>query len=180
MTIDNEVQKAFLLELYRSANGDAGTQRSMHVVGAAIGLDKEKAGKTAEDLIGKGWVEIRTLSGGIGITAEGIEMAQQEGAAPAGTAGDPIAKLGNGPLIGEKERSAVEKMLAETKQSIAKLNTAYAQLEEMVIDVKTIEVHLLSSRPKTAVIREALRALQPALAKAGAKETAGRIGRMIG
>jgi hypothetical protein len=180
MTIDNEVQKVFLLELYRSADGDAGTQRSMHVVGAAVGLDKEKAGKTAEDLIGNGWVEIRTLSGGIGLTPEGIEMARQEGAAPAGAAGDAVSKLGSGPLLGEQERPAVEQMLAEAKQSIAKLNAAYAQLEEMIIDIKTIEVHLLSPRPKTAVVREALRALQPVLAKAGAKETAGRIGRMIG
>lgn len=178
MTFENETQKAFLLELYRSADGAAGVQRSMHAVGAAIGLDKEHAGKTAEDLIGKGWVEIKTLSGGIGLTAEGIETAQQEGAGGGSGAG-PLSKLGQALLLAESERAAVEKMLAEIRQSISGLKTEYAQLEEMVLDVKTAEVHLLSPRAKTAVIREVLRALQPALARAGAKEAADRIGRMI-
>ncbi|MBI5550237.1 MAG: hypothetical protein HY911_01930 [Desulfobacterales bacterium] len=178
MTFENETQKAFLLELYRSADGAAGVQRSMHAVGAAIGLDKEHAGKTAEDLIGKGWVEIKTLSGGIGLTAEGIETAQQEGAG-GGSGGGPLPKLGKGPLLAEPERAAVEKMLSEIRQSIPALKAEYAQLEEMVLDLKTAEVHLLSPRAKTAVIREVLRGLQAALAKAGAKDTADRIGRMI-
>ena len=179
MTFENETQKAFLLELYRSADGAAGVQRSMHTVGAAIGLDKEKASRTAEDLIGKGWVEIKTLSGGIGLTAEGITVAQDEGAG-GGSGGGPLAKLGKALLIAEEERTAVENMLTEIKQCIATLRSDFAQLEEMVLDVKTAEVHLLSPRAKTAVIREVLRALQPALAKAGGKETADRIGRMIG
>lgn len=178
MTFENETQKTFLLELYRSADGAAGVQRSMHTVGAAIGLDKERAGKTAEDLIGKGWIEIKTLSGGIGLTAEGIETAQQEGAGGGSGGGSP-SKLGQALWLAESERAAVEKMLAEIRQSISGLKTEYAQLEEMVLDVKTAEVHLLSPRAKTAVIREVLRALQPLLAKAGVKQTAERIGRMI-
>lgn len=177
MTFENETQKAFLLELYRSADGAAGVQRSMHTVGAAIGLDKEQAGKTAEDLIGKGWVEIKTLSGGIGLTEEGIEVARQEGAGDAG--GGPLTKLGSAPLLAAPEREAVEKILAEVKQSLASVKAEYLQLEEMVLDLKTAEVHLLSPRAKTAVIREVLRALQTALSKAGAKDTANRIGRMV-
>jgi hypothetical protein len=178
MTFENETQKAFLLELYRSSDGAAGVQRSMHTVGAAIGLDKEHAGKTAEDLIGKGWVEIKTLSGGIGLTAEGIETAQQEGAGGGSGAG-PLPKLGQALLLAESERAAVEQMLAGIRQSISGLKAEYAQLEEMVLDVKTAEVHLLSPRAKTAVIREVLRALQPVLAQTGAKQAADRIGRMI-
>lgn len=178
MSFENETQKAFLLELYRSADGAAGVQRSMHAVGAAIGLDKEHAGKTAEELIGKGWVEIKTLSGGIGLTAEGIETAQQAGAG-GGSGSGPLTKLGKALLLADAERAAVEKILAEIRQSISGLKTEYPQLEEMVLDVKTGEVHLLSPRAKTAVIREVLRALQPALTRAGAKETADRIGRMI-
>ena len=179
MTFENETQRAFLLELYSSADGAAGVQRSMHTVGAAIGLDRERAGKAAEDLIGKGWVEIKTLSGGIGLTAEGISVAQEEGAG-GGPGGGPLAKLGKAALLAEQERAAVEKMLTEIKQCIATQKSDFAQLEEMVLDVKTAEIQLLSPRAKTAVIREVLRALQPALAKAGAAETADRIERMIG
>jgi hypothetical protein len=179
MTFENDLQKAFLLELYRSADGAAGVQRSMHAVGAAVGMDKERASRTAEDLIGKGWVEIKTLSGGIGLTAEGIEVALQEGAG-GGSGGGSLPRLGKAVFLAEPERTGVEKMVAEIKQNIPSLKTEYAQLEEMVLDLKTAEVQLLSPRAKTAVIREVLRALQTALAKAGARDTAERIERMIG
>ena len=36
-------------------------------------------------------------------------------------------------------------------------------MEEIVIDMKTIEVQLLSSRPKTAIVREILRSLSTLL-----------------
>jgi len=38
-------------------------------------------------------------------------------------------------------------------------NASYGQWEEMVIDIKTIEVQMLSPHPKTAVIREVLRSM---------------------
>lgn len=179
MTFESDLQKAFLMELYRSADGAPGVQCSMHAIGAAIGLDKERAGKTAEDLIGKGWVEIKTLSGGIGLTVEGIEVAQQEGAG-GGAGGASLPKLGKAVFLADPERTGVQKILADIKQGIASLKTEYSHLEEMVLDIKTAEVQLLSPRAKTAVIREVLRALQMALAKAGAKEIADRVGRMIG
>ena len=175
MSMEDATAKAFLLELYRRTGGDPGAKQSMHDVGAAVGLDKTQAGKTAEALIGLGWAEIKTLSGGIGITAEGVQAAQQEGGAQAGA----TLKLGAGPWIEEQDRRALDLILAEIKQCIAQTPTDYARLEEMVIDLKTAEVHLLSPRPRNSVIKAVLRGLQTTLGQSGARDLAARIERMV-
>jgi hypothetical protein len=175
--MENEEITAFLLALHHATSGDPNVKKSMHEVGAAIGLDKGRAGKVAEEVISKGWAEIKTLSGGIGITAEGVEAALDAGAAAPG-GNDP--SLGAGPLLDAADRQAVERLLAQIKQGVAKLPPDYAAMEEMVIDIKTAEVHLLSPRARTAVMKEILDALRSVLADAGAREAADRIGRMLG
>lgn len=166
----------YLNELYQRTEGDAGAQVSMFDVGAAMGLEKEAARRLAEDLIAEGLIEIKTLSGGIGITAQGIDIAQPAGGIGAGTKLD----LGNGPLLEEKGRQALEHVLTEIKNSLASGPAPYARLEEMVMDIKTIDIQLLSPRPKTAVIREVLRSLQDGLAVSGAAGLAAEVEKTIG
>ncbi len=170
---------AFLLALYSVTGGDTAVKTSMHEVGATIGLDKAESGKMAETLIGMGWVEVKTLSGGIGITAEGVEAARDAGAGPPGGSG-PDAGLGTGPLLDADGRRTVETLLTQVKQCLPKLTADYGLLEDVVVDIKTAEVQLLSPRAKTAVVREVLRALQASLNNSGTRETAERIGRVIG
>lgn len=177
MTKDNDPLSAFLLALYSETGGDPSVKTSMQTVGAAIGLDKAQAGKAAEELIGQGWAEIKSLSGGIGITTEGIAAARHAGAAAPD--GD-TPSLGPGPLLDEADRQAVKMLLTQIKQEATKLPVDYAAMEEMVIDIKTAEVHLLSPRAKTAVIKELLYALGSTLDAAGAKEAGGLIKSMIG
>ncbi len=166
----------YLNKLYQLTEGNAGAQVSMFEVGAAVGLEKEAARRLAEDLIAEGFVEIKTLSGGIGITAQGIDTAQPAGRIGAGTTLD----LGNGPLVEENGRQTLERLLDEIKNSLASGATPYGRLEEMVMDIKTIEIQLLSPRPKTAVIREVLRSLQDGLAVSGAATLAAEVEKMIG
>jgi hypothetical protein len=178
-----DASNTFLLALYSVTGGDTAVKTSMHEVGATIGLDKAESGKMAENLIGMGWVEVKTLSGGIGITAEGIEAALNAGAEPpkgSGSGGAQVAALGAGPLLDAGDRRIVETLLAQAKQGLAKLSADYAVLEEMVIDIKTAEVQLLSPRAKTAVVRAVLRALQAGLAKSGDRKTAECIGQAVG
>ncbi len=177
MTIENEEIIAFLMELHHVTAGDMGAKASMHAVGAAIGMDKVHAGKVAEELIGKGWAEVKTLSGGIGITTEGLEAAVAAGAiSPAG--GDPV--LVSGPLLDAADRLAVIALLEQIRTAVAALRSDYPALEEMVLDIKTLEVHLLSPKAKTAVVRAVLEGLRSTLDKAGGKEIAARIKRMMG
>ena len=87
MDNDNLEAKRYLTELCTKTQGDIGAQVSMYNVGAAIGLEKTEAGMVAEALIVEGLAELRSLSGGIGITAQGVAMIQ-------GAGGGPVCKSG--------------------------------------------------------------------------------------
>ena len=168
---------AYLLELYRLTEGNPAAQVSMFDVGAAMGIEKSVAGKLAEEMIGQGWAEVRTLSGGIGITEQGIEAALSAGAQ--GASAEEDLRLGNGPILDEGGRQALEKMTAAIKSNLDDAQLDYTRMEELILDVKTMEVQLLSPRPKTAVLREILRSLQENLAQAKAGDLAERLERMI-
>jgi hypothetical protein len=176
MNAINPEAKRYLNELYRRTEGNTGAQVSMFDVGAAMGLEKEAARKLAEDLIAEGWIEIRTLSGGIGITTEGIDMAQPAGGSGAGG----NLSLGDGPLLEDKSRPALERILTEIKKSVTSSPAPYARLEEVVIDIKTIDIHLLSPRPKTAVIKAVLQSLKDSLLSTGASGLAKQVETLIG
>ena len=122
------------------------------------------------------FIAIETLSGAIGITEAGIQAAR-------GFAGNPFgegpASLGNAPVLDSNGRAAVENALIQVKSRIQQLGIDYDQIEEMVIDVKTIEIQLMSQRPKTAVVKAVLAALSDAFTQAGAGDTATMIDQMI-
>ena len=169
--------QSYLAELYHLTAGDLNAQVSMYDVGAALNMEKTEAGKLAEDLIGSGLVEVKTLSGGIGITALGIERIQA-----AGLAGDVSAgalSLGSSSVLETEGREAVATVLQEIKSALSQQNAPYDRTEEMVIDIKTIEVQLLSPSPKTAIVREILRSLGQSLGSTGSTELSDTIDRMI-
>ncbi|MGW8325438.1 MAG: hypothetical protein ACWGNI_07000, partial [Desulfobacterales bacterium] len=83
MFIQNDVKEnlpLFIVELYHRTQGDGSVKVSMYDIGESLGLDRKLSLRTAEELIGTGLAEIKTLSGGIGITAEGVAEAQGLGA----------------------------------------------------------------------------------------------------
>lgn len=164
----------YLNELYRRTEGDTSAQASMFDVGAAIDLEKEAARRLAEDLIADGLIEIRTLSGGIGITAQGIDLARPD------DGGQALVGLGDGPLVEDTGRQALESILAEVKKSLSSGSIPYAHLEEMVLDIKTIDIQLLSPRPKMAVIKAVLHALKDELQSVGLAGPAGQVEKLIG
>lgn len=174
MEIPNSHAGLFMQTLCQQTGADCKAQVSMFDIGAAIGLEKEAARKLAEELIAQGLVEIKTLSGGIGITPQGLEMTQATG--HAGLAED--LNIGQGPLLKEKGRKVLETILESVKSCITASNQPYDQLEEMVIDIKTLEVQLLSQKPKIAVIKALLHALREGLPD-DATDLADRLERMI-
>jgi hypothetical protein len=167
----------YLLELYQMTTGDINAQVSMYDVGAAIGMEKNDAGKLAEDLIGDGLVAVKTLSGGIGITDLGIEKAQS--AAGAGPTTAATIDLGKGPVMEEKAMEVMAPLIKEIQTRISRNEAAYGQIEEMVMDLKTMEVQLLSPRPKTAIVREILRSLHATLNATGESDITAKIGKML-
>ncbi len=176
MTAGSPEERAYLLELYQRTQDDTSSQVSMFDIGAAVGLDKTQAGKMAEDLIGQGWVEVKTLSGGIGITAEGITAARASGAKTSSAAG---LQLGTGPVLDENSQKAVERIFENIRMRVPDLKGGYNRIEEVVVDIKTVETQLLSPHPKTAIVREVLRSLQSTLESAGINDLAGDLKKMV-
>jgi hypothetical protein len=174
-TMDPQAEK-YLDELFQRTQGRVDAQVSMFDIGAVMGLEKEAARRMAEDLIAEGLVEIKTLSGGVGITPQGIELAQNRrgGAVGAGVS------LGDGPVLEEQGQRALDTVLNGVKNHLAGHPTAFARLEEMVIDIKTIDVQLLSPHPKTEVIRAVLRSLKDGLNAAGASSVGVDLEKLIG
>lgn len=150
----------FLAKLNTLGGGDPDVQVSMYEIGEALGLDRAEAGQMAETLFMGGYAELKTLSGGIGITAMGlgelgVALPARETAAET---------LGKGPVLDQEGRDTVARVLADLKEAVPGGGLSYETLDEIVTDVKTLEVHLLSPRPKTLVIREVFRSLAGAMA----------------
>lgn len=177
MDIDDLKIKSYLQELHRQTGGDIEIQVSMHDLGAAIGLDKAEASSLAEQLIMQGQVELRTLAGGISITPEGLAVLGIS--APPPNSAESELRLGAGPVTDDTDRETVHLLTEEIKNEISGLSLEYDLLEEIVFDLKTIEVHMLSPKPKIAVLREIFRSLQETFATANVGEIAARLKTII-
>ena len=151
----------FLHELYRETDGDPEKQASMQEVGARIGLEKTAAAALAEELMLNDLVELKTLAGEIGITRAGLDMLAQCGRIqqPQGQA----KRLSGEEVLTAEDRTIIHAIVTDIQQAIAMANLEYPILEEMVIDVKTMDVQLLSARPKTAIIGAILESLSLSL-----------------
>ena len=178
MDIDDLTIKAYLEELYRQTGGDTEVQVSMYNLGEAIGLDKAEAGSLAEQLMFQGQVELKSLAGGISITPEGLAVLGIA-VANAHSAEDSL-RLGGGLIADEADRRTVQRLIENIKNEISGLHLEYSLLEDIVLDLKTIEVHMLSSRPKIAVIREIFRSLQNNLETVKVGQTAAQLKAIIG
>ena len=169
----------FLIQLFEKTKGDSTVQVSMYDIGDQLGLERDSASAVAQELIGSMLVEIRTLSGGIGISADGSQMARKL-IGPMAPTGNEVVKLDDTPLVNSTGRQAVEQIVSELKNLAGALGQDDETLAELMADLKTIDAQLGSSRPKTAIIRECLFSVLSVLINAGDNETAGRIRTLIG
>lgn len=172
--------KPFLAELFHRTAGDPAVQVSMHDVGAAVGLERADTSKTAEELIGLGLVEIKTLSGGIGITDEGVSAARRMGCGDGDGRGPETAALGDGPCLDAAAAHSVEKIVALLKTEAGEQSWEFEVLSELIADLKTVDAQMVSPRPKTAVIRECFLSMATVLEKVGNTESLERVRRLLG
>jgi hypothetical protein len=167
-TLDDVKEKSplFLVELYLQTQGDPSVTVSWFDIGEALGLDREASTRMAENLFGTGLAEIKTLSGGMGITAEGLAEAQQLGASVT-RKGDPGRVLGNTPVLNEAACQAVEKIAADLKSQLGKKTLDFDSLAELMADIKCIDAQMSSPNSKTAIIRECFLSILGVLQKTG-------------
>ena len=161
MFIQNDVKEnlsLFIVELYHRTQGDGSVKVSMYDIGESLGLDRKLSLRTAEELIGTGLAEIKTLSGGIGITAEGVAEAQGLGASLQENVGSNIS-LQDVPVLDKSVHLSVEQLVTTLKGQTNKFSLNFDSLAELMADLKTIDAQLASPNPKTAIIRECFRSI---------------------
>jgi len=177
MTAATQEEIRFMLELYNMTDGSLEAQISMYDIGATLGFDKATITSMSQDLMIEDLVELKTLSGGIGITRKAMQLLQNEGLISGSTA--QSIHLSAGPVINEQDREQIDALLTEIKSETATARAEYPLVEELVIDIKTLETQLLSPRPKTYVFRAVFLSLIQALSSAGANQTAEKLQRFI-
>ena len=109
-----------------------------------------------------GLIDIRTLSGGIGFTAEGMTEAQKLFADQSGDAGSGIT-LGNQLIINPKTDAVISDILNSLKANAGKMGLNFEDLSELMADIQTVVAQLRSPKPKTAILRECFRSMMPIL-----------------
>jgi hypothetical protein len=164
----------FLSKLYELTRGNPSSQVSMYDVGETIGLERDAALKTAEVLLGFGLAEIKTLAGGIGITEDGLSEVMKNNAYKK-IAGAGAFRLGDAPLINDAGQKSVEQVVSDIKTKAGSLGLDYDTLEELLTDLKTIDVQLTSSRPKTKIIRECFQSIIDVLQKIDANKLVNQV-----
>jgi len=102
------------LELYLQTQEDPSVTVSWFDIGEVLGLDREASTRAAGNLFRSVLAEIKTLNGGIGITADGVAEAQQLGA-PITSKGGPGPVFGNTLVLNGAVCQAGEKIAADLK-----------------------------------------------------------------
>lgn len=174
MTFDDtdETARQFLKNLFEQTGGQTSRQVSMFDVGAALGWDRDAASRAAQDLMAAGLVEIRTLSGGIGISADGAAMVQST--LGSGNQEAAMARLGSSRIMDPAVCQAVERVCDGIKSQAGSLGLDFDTLAELMADLKTVADQMGSPRPKTAIVREGLRSVEGVLKQfAGNRSLAG-------
>ena len=145
---DNSLQNSFLQELYRLTGGELDQQASMYDVGAGLALEKNEAGRLAEELMVEGLIDLKTLAGGICLTDEGLENLGYRSKPQQ----NENLQLGSGPIATDHDRVVIEQISQEIRQAM-QIAMDYETTELLVIHLKTIEVQMLSEKPRLAVIK---------------------------
>jgi len=122
--------------------------------------------------------EIKTLAGRIGITADGLSEVMKNDAYKK-IAGAGAFCLGDAPLIDNAGQKSVEQVISSIKTKAGSLGLDYDTLEELLADLKTIDVQLTSSRPKTKIIRECFQSIIDVLQKVDADELVNQVKGLI-
>ncbi|BHH85036.1 hypothetical protein [Desulforhopalus sp. 52FAK] len=150
MNSDELSSAGYLQELYNSTQGNIEAQVSMYDIGLNIGIDKAEAGRVAEGLMVQGLIELKTLAGGISITEEGLislGITPQSENTP-----DEQLTFSSELIANDSDRDISKKFITAIQAELTKENLEYTIIEQIVLDIKAIELHLISPTPKTSVL----------------------------
>ena len=90
------------------------------------------------------------------------------------------ARLGKGPVLDTDDRLHLAALLDTIRAGMFSAQASYPKVEELVIDIKTLETQLLSQRAKSAIVREVLFSLTAALEAMGEDTLAQKVSTFAG
>jgi hypothetical protein len=160
---DKEVDQ-FLVEFYLQSLGDPSVTVSWYDVGEALEMDRTASSNIAEELIGTGLAEIKTLNGGISITADGVDKAEQLGAVIE-SRNEAIPSISDTPVLDATACQAVTRITTDLKTQMGKKDLDFGSLSEMVAGLNAIDDQLSSPNPETPIILKCLRSIKRILEK---------------
>jgi hypothetical protein len=174
----DDLSQQFLIQLFEQTKGDVAIQVSMYDIGEFLGMDRETASTVAQELMGLQLAEIRTLSGGIGISADGSARVKDL-VGPLASGNSAFTKLDDEPVLDAGGQQAVGQVVSELKNQTGSLGLDFDTLSELMADLKTMQAQLDSSRPKTAIIRECLRSVLGVVKKAQSGQIVDRLRKLV-
>ncbi len=175
----SETGQQFMIQLFEQTRDDQSVQVSMYDIGGLLGLERDPVSRVAAELMGLQMIEIRTLSGGIGISAAGAEMVQDLIGPLVADVGKST-KLGGEPLLNSASRQALEQIISEIKNQTGTLGLNFDSLTELMADLKSIDAQLGSSRPKTAIFRACLHSISGVVKGTPNSGLCDKISRLLG
>lgn len=177
MNSDDLAVKSLLETVHSQTGGDTSQHISMYEAGQSIGLEKTEARSLAEELIMQGLLELMTLAGGVAITQEGMDLigaTSVNRSSPSST-----LNLTQNKVLDEAGKKQIQELLEEIKEVTKSQSLDFAATEELLFDIKTIEIQLFSPRPKSAIFLEVLRSIQELLTKTECKQLSEKLGTII-
>ena len=180
MTDDDldDLGQQFLIALFEQTKGDVSLQVSMYDIGELLGMDRETASGVAQELMGRQLAEIRTLSGGIGLSADGAARIQDL-VGPMAPDSPGMASLGDGPIMTDSDQQLVDEVISQIKNQMGSFGLDFDALGETMADLKAMEAQLDSPKPKTAIIRECLRSILGVVNSTTSKPIVDRIRQLV-
>ncbi len=151
MSIKESIREIFLKELYNRAGGNFEIVISMYEIGKDLGIKEDESAELGQELFIEGLAEMKTLSGGMGITGKGIEALGME--APLKHAASTF-RLKKYEILDDNGEKAVHRLLDRIRADLDNKACPFELMEETVIALKTIEVQMLSPRPRSSIIME--------------------------
>ena len=174
----DDFAEQFFIQLVEQTGGDVSIQVSMYDIGEMLGMDRDAASAVAQELMGRQLAEVRTLSGGIGLSAGGAAKGQ-ELLGPIASDSPVAPRLGDGPLLTASDRQIVGEVISEIKNQMGSFGLDFESLGESMADLKTMEAQLDSPRPKTAIVRECLRSILGVVEQTSDRHMADRIRKLV-
>jgi hypothetical protein len=127
----------FLVELGRRVNGDPTQTTNMWAVGQDFGLDRGDTESVATQLMGQGFLEVRTLDGKVGLTSAGVER---------------ISSLAALFPERKKEGPSWREVVAGIEAAAGDLALAAGPRDEFMADLGCLKLQLSKDRPLEAVL----------------------------